>query len=386
VPGRDLARRTLLLYYRELAQPSFRGVVAPAMGAGLAFSVGAFACSACSPLVLRLRWCVGLPARDRWHREATPLTGGLALLIAFLLAIASAVVVGEGDRRLGYLALAGAAAFLLGLCDDARLIGPRAKFAGQILIACATVSVIRPTWLPAAAAAPVGVFVLVAAMNSFNFLDNMDGLAAGTAAVASGMLALTASIAGEPVLAIAACAVGGTAVGFLPLNYRKGRPAALFMGDSGAHLLGLLVGSCALLAGPRGAGGLSASVLAPLLILALPILDTSLVIVVRLAERRPIWRGGCDHLSHRLVFVGLGERQAVAALLLLATLCGAAGLAVVAIHDALVTGAAAGAVVALLVGIGSRLALVREPRPVSTLTERPKASWVKRVRRHAHAS
>jgi UDP-GlcNAc:undecaprenyl-phosphate/decaprenyl-phosphate GlcNAc-1-phosphate transferase len=374
------------LYHRELAQPSSRGVAALAMNAGLAFSVGAFACFVCSALALRIRWCVSLPARDRWHRSATPLTGGLALLIAFLLGISSAVVVGEGDRRLGYLAMAGAGAFLLGLGDDARLIGPRTKFAGQLLIACATVSVIRPTWLPAAAAVPVGVFVLVAAMNSFNFLDNMDGLAAGTAAVASGTLALTAWIAGESVVALAACAVAGTAVGFLPFNYRKGRPAALFMGDSGAHLLGLLVGSCALLAGPRGAGGVSASVLAPLLILALPILDTSLVIVVRLAERRPIWRGGRDHLSHRLVFVGLGERQAVAALLLLATLCGAAGLAVAAIHDALVTGAAAGAVVALLVGIGSRLAFVHEPRSVSTLAERPQAARVEPVTTHAHAS
>jgi UDP-GlcNAc:undecaprenyl-phosphate GlcNAc-1-phosphate transferase len=314
------------------------------------------------------------------------LIGGLALLVGFLAAIATGVATGEGDRRLGYLALAGTAAFLLGLCDDARRIGPRAKFGGQLLIACATASLIRPTWLPAAAALPVAIFVLVAAMNSFNFLDNIDGLAAGAAAIAGGTLALGASIDGDPVLPLAAIAVAGAAVGFLPLNYRRGRPAALFMGDSGAHLLGLLVGSCALLAGPRGAGGVSASVLAPLLILALPILDTSLVIVVRLAERRPIWRGGRDHLSHRLVYVGLGERQAVAALLLLATLCGAAGLAVVAIHDALVTGAAVGAVVALLVGIGSRLAFVHEPRPVSTHTERPQAARVEAARRHAHAS
>jgi UDP-GlcNAc:undecaprenyl-phosphate/decaprenyl-phosphate GlcNAc-1-phosphate transferase len=374
------------LYHRELAHPSSWVVAALAMSAGLAFSVGAFACFVCSALSLRVRWCMALPAGDRWHRRATPLTGGLALLFAFLLAIASAVVVGEGDRRLGYLALAGAAAFVLGFGDDARRIGPRTKFAGQLLIACATVSVIRPTWLPAAAAAPVGVFVLVAAMNSFNFLDNIDGLAAGTAAIASGTLALTAFIGGDPVLGLAACAVAGAAVGFLPLNFRRGQPAALFMGDSGAHLLGLLVGSCALLAGPRGAGGVSASVLAPLLILALPILDTSLVIVARLAERRPIWRGGRDHLSHRLVYVGLGERQAVAALLLLATLCGAAGLAVVAVHDALVTGAAVGAVVALVVGIGSRLAFVHEPRPVSTPTERPQTARTETVRRHAHAS
>jgi UDP-GlcNAc:undecaprenyl-phosphate GlcNAc-1-phosphate transferase len=310
----------------------------------------------------------------------------LALLVAFLLALVCAAAVGGADRRLGYLAAAAVAAFLLGLCDDARRIGPRTKFLGQILIAGATVSVIRPTWLPAIAAVPLGVFVLVAAMNSFNLLDNIDGLAAGTAAIASGTLALTAFLDDDPVLGFAACAVAGAAAGFLPLNYRKGRPAALFMGDSGALLLGLLVGSCALLAGPRGAGGVSASVFAPLLILALPILDTSLVILVRLAERRPIWRGGCDHLSHRLVYVGLGERQAVAALLLLAAMCGAAGLAVVAIDDPLVTGAAAGAVVALLVSIGSRLVLVHEPRVVPLQTDQPRADRLERVRSHAQAS
>jgi UDP-GlcNAc:undecaprenyl-phosphate GlcNAc-1-phosphate transferase len=355
------------------------------MTGGLAFSVGALACFVCSALSLRLRWCRALPAGDRWHRRETPLTGGVALLVACLLACASVVAAGSGDRRLGYLALGSAAAFLLGLCDDARLIGPRSKFAGQLLIACAMVAAIRPAWLPTAAAVPVGIFVLVAAMNSFNLLDNIDGLAAGTAAIAAGTLACTAFLDDDPVLGFAACAVAGAAAGFLPLNYRKGRPAALFMGDSGALLLGLLVGSCALLADPRGAGGVSASVFAPLLILALPILDTSLVILVRLAERRPIWRGGRDHLSHRLVYVGLGERQAVAALLLLAAVCGAAGLAVVALDDPLVTGAAAGAVVALLVGIGSRLAVVHEPRVVPLHADQPRAARLEQVRSHAHA-
>ena len=355
------------------------------MTEGLAFSVGAVAAFVCSSLSLRLRWCRALPAGDRWHRRDTPLTGGLALLVAFLLALGAVVLVSAGDRRFGYLAVGATAAFLLGLADDARTIGPRAKFVGQLLIACGMASVIRPTWLPLAAAIPLGVFVLVAAMNSFNFLDNIDGLAAGTAAIASGTLALTAFLDSERALGVTACAVAGAAAGFLPLNYRRGRPAALFMGDSGALLLGLLVGSCALLAGPRGVEGVSASVFAPLLILALPILDTSLVILVRLAERRPIWRGGCDHLSHRLVYVGFGERQAVAALLLLAAMCGAAGLTVVAVDDPLATAAAAGAVLALLVGIGSRLALVRLSPPVALPVERAQTAPAKPVRRHARA-
>ena len=334
---------------------------------------------------LRLPGPVARPVPDRWHCKSTPLTGGLALLIGFLLALGSAVLVGQVERRFGYLALAGTAAFVLGLCDDIRWIGPRAKFAGQLAIAAATASVIHPSWLPTAAAVPVAVIVLVAAMNSFNLLDNIDGLAAGTAAIAAGTLALTTLFVGGFALRLTACALAGACLGFLPLNYRR-RPAALFMGDSGALFLGLLVGATALLATPGGAGEVSATVVAPLLILALPILDTSLVILVRLAEGRPIWRGGRDHLSHRLVYVGFGEREAVAVLLTLAALCGGVAMLVVALDDALVTGAAVGAVVALLVGLGSRLALVSEEPRVAVLRARQEEGKLEPIRHHARAS
>jgi UDP-GlcNAc:undecaprenyl-phosphate GlcNAc-1-phosphate transferase len=146
----------------------------------------------------------------------------------------------------------------------------------------------------------------------------------------------------------------------------------------------LVVGASALLATPAGAGGASATVVAPLLILALPILDTSLVILVRLAEGRPIWRGGRDHLSHRLVYVGLGEREAVAVLLMLAAVCGGVAMLVVAVDDALVTGTAAGAVFALLVGFGSRLALVSEAR-VAVLRARQEEGKLEPIRQHAQA-
>jgi UDP-GlcNAc:undecaprenyl-phosphate/decaprenyl-phosphate GlcNAc-1-phosphate transferase len=331
---------------------------------------------------------IARPVPDRWHLKATPVTGGFALFAGFLVALGAVALAGQADRRLGYVVLGATCALLLGFADDERWIGPRTKFSGQLAIAAVAAIVIRPHWLPPAAAISLATFVLVAAMNSFNLLDNIDGLAAGTAAIAAGTLALMTFLVSEShVVRILACAVAGTCAGFLPLNYRRRRPAALFMGDSGALLLGLLVGACALLATPGGAGGVSVTVVAPLLILALPILDTSLVILVRLAEHRPVWRGGRDHLSHRLVYVGLGERQAVAALLLLAAACAGTALVVVAFDDPLVTGAAAGAVVALLVGLGSRLALVREPFPVSALlTTRQEAAQLEPLREHAHAN
>ena len=353
--------------------------------AALGLIAGAVASLVGSLALTRLPGPVSMPVADRWHCKSTPLVGGFGILGGFLLAL---VLAGGGsalDRPTRDVALAGIAAFLVGLADDNAVIGPGTKFAGQLAIAAGTAAVIRPSWLPAAAAVPVGTFVLMAAMNSFNLLDNIDGLAAGTAAIASGTLALTTLFVSQSgSVRVMACAVAGASVGFLPLNYRRG-PAAVFMGDSGALLLGLLVGACALLASPAGAGGASATVVAPLLILGLPILDTSLVILVRLVEGRPIWRGGRDHLSHRLVYVGLGERQAVAVLLLLAGACAGMALLVVAFSDPLVAGAAGGTVVALLVGVGARLALVREAPAVAVLPVRQEHPPLERIAEHAHA-
>src|SRR4029453_8945552 len=97
---------------------------------------------------------------------------------------------------------------------------------------------------------------------------------------------------------------------FLPFNYRPRRPAALFMGDSGSHMLGFALGGLAPLGRPGGAGGAAAAVAAPLLILALPVLDTGLVMLVRFSEGRAVWQGGRDHSSHRLAYTGRSERRA----------------------------------------------------------------------------
>jgi UDP-GlcNAc:undecaprenyl-phosphate GlcNAc-1-phosphate transferase len=327
------------------------GVVA-IVGAGVAFAAGV--------VVLRLPGPIAEPVSDRWHRKSTPVAGGFALLAGALVALATGQTLGQESSAIAYVGLGATAAFTLGLLDDQRLIGPRTKFAGQILIAIGIAAALHPRWLPAALAIPVGTFVLVAAMNSFNFLDNIDGLAAGTAAIALTAFALATLVSGDESLRLIACAGAAACVGFFPLNYRLGGPARIFMGDSGSHLLGLLVGSCALLAARSEVDGGAAAVLAPLLILALPIVDTALVVVVRLSERRPIWRGGTDHISHRLVYVGLTERQAVAALLGLEAACAGVGLVVMQEKDPLVTGAGLGIVFALLFALCSRLTLVTE--------------------------
>jgi UDP-GlcNAc:undecaprenyl-phosphate/decaprenyl-phosphate GlcNAc-1-phosphate transferase len=202
--------------------------------------------------------------------------------------------------------------------------------------------------------------VLVASMNSFNLLDNMDGLAAGTAAIGALGLALVAGLVPGSGSSVVAAALAGACLGFLPFNYRPRRPAALFMGDSGSHMLGFTLGGLALLASPGGAGGAAAAVAAPLLILALPALDTALVMLVRFSEGRPLWQGGRDHSSHRLVYNGLGERRAVAVLLGITVNCTATAIALVILQDLLLTSVVAGATFAALVAFASQLVVITE--------------------------
>ena len=225
-----------------------------------------------------------VPLPDRWHRTVTPVTGGIALFGAFALVLIPSFASGAVAARYLALVLGAGAAFALGLWDDVAHIDARTKFCSQLLIALfAAAAGLHPDWLPTWVGIPLACVVLVASMNSFNLLDNMDGLAAGTAAVAAIGLALVAGLVPDSGSSVVAAALAGACLGFLPFNYRPRRPASIFMGDSGSHMLGFALGGLAVLASPGGAGGAAAAVAAPLLILALPFLDTAFVMLVRFA-------------------------------------------------------------------------------------------------------
>jgi UDP-GlcNAc:undecaprenyl-phosphate GlcNAc-1-phosphate transferase len=320
-------------------------------------------CSAAilSATALRLPGPRAVPLPNRWHSTVTPVTGGIALFGAFILALQPAFLSDAVGPRYLPLVLGAAAAFVLGLLDDAAPLSARNKLAGQLTISLgAAIAGVRPDWLPMWAGIPAACLILLASMNSFNLLDNMDGLAAGIAAIAACGLALVAGLVPGSGSAVVAAALAGACLGFLPFNYRPRRPAALFMGDSGSHLLGFTLGGLALLASPGGAGGAAVAVAAPLLILALPVLDTALVMLVRFAEGRPLWQGGRDHSSHRLVYRGLGERRAVALLLGIAANCTLTAVALVIMQDLLLTAIAAAITLAGLVAFAARLAIVTE--------------------------
>ena len=148
--------------------------------------------------------------------------------------------------------------------------------------------------------------------NAFNLLDNMDGLAGSLAVVAATFFAIDAVyLHKESLLLVLSLSIGCAALGFLPFNFRPHKPAAVFMGDSGSQVLGFVLAALGLATSWKVAESTVATLLLPLLVLAVPILDTALVTAVRVVEGRSIAQGGRDHTSHRLVRGGLGEKSTV---------------------------------------------------------------------------
>src|SRR5205814_2572913 len=150
-------------------------------------------------------------------------------------------------------------------------------------------------------------------------------------------------------------------LGFLPYNLRLRRPAAVFMGDSGAQVLGFALASLGLASSWTVAGSTVATLLLPVIVLAVPILDTTLVTVVRLLEGRPVTRGGRDHTSHRLVYQGLSDKRAVVLLCVVSAALGLTSLAYNVLGDTRITLAGVLITFAFLPQFGSYLADVNRP-------------------------
>ncbi|MGZ3419202.1 MAG: hypothetical protein ACXVEE_15120 [Polyangiales bacterium] len=261
---------------------------------------------------------VARPRQDRWHQKPTALLGGVAIVIG----IAIGVIASDASRTHLALPVATLAMFALGLYDDRIQLRPRAKLLAQLGIACSYVVAVRPVIVGIVAIDMVlSVFALVFVCNSVNLLDHIDGLLAGAAAIGGYGLAHALLLAGMHAEAAFACAVAGAALGYLVFNIS---PASIFMGDGGSLSLGFALGALALSVVSHGST-LQLRV-APVAFLALPLLDTSLVIVARVAEGRAISQGGRDHSSHRLVSLGLDDRTATLALHLAGLVAAAAGI------------------------------------------------------------
>jgi len=274
----------------------------------ITFLASILATAATIRVAQRYGWLVH-PRADRWSRIAVAKFGGVSILLTFSLA----VVGFRGSRPLLTITFMTAAMGLVGLVDDIFQLRPIWKFAAQFAIAAVAVwsGIVYQLFHSASLNYAFTFLWILGVTNALNLLDNMDGLAAGVSVIAAGSLLLIGHSSGP--LAIGLLAMAGSLLGFLLFNFH---PAKIFMGDTGSLAIGFFLACCAV----SQAGHVSAMfsiVFVPGLVLFLPIFDMLLVSITRRLNGRAISAGAKDHTSHRLVMLGLSERNAVLTLYLL---------------------------------------------------------------------
>lgn len=255
--------------------------------------------------VARRAGFVAQPRAERWHTRPTALAGGVGIFSAFIV---PAVFVG-GPLKLPLL-LGSGAMFLLGFVDDVVHLKPYTKLIAQIVVATAATA-----WGPQLPWTPypllnqsLTVFWIIGITNAINLLDNMDGLAGGIACIAVIFQSAFFVLQNQYTEAALCAALAGAIGGFLVYNVK---PASIFMGDCGSLFLGYTLAEAALYQNYGRSRGLVAVIAIPILVLLIPIFDTTFVTMTRIVRGRPVSQGGRDHTSHRLVTLGLSEGRSV---------------------------------------------------------------------------
>jgi UDP-N-acetylmuramyl pentapeptide phosphotransferase/UDP-N-acetylglucosamine-1-phosphate transferase len=315
--------------------------------------VGAFAVSALITRMIRdialSKGIVDQPTTARWHRRPTPILGGVAMFATLLL---GSLLIPRGLMMGQELIIwISGLLFAIGLADDVFSIRPIGKLAVQI---GAGMLVLHYGWQFALTPwEPVNIlltlFWIVGITNAFNLLDNMDGLSGGIAFTVTLVICSLALLSHQPGVALLSGCIGGVLLGFLWFNFK---PASIFMGDSGSLVLGFLLAVLPLAVAPQLDMPHPLAWTLPVIILFVPIFDTTFVTCLRRLSGRSVAQGGKDHTSHLLVGLGISERSAV--LLLMAGNLTAGGIAVLLYLGYLeiaLFGLIAQSVVALLLGI-----------------------------------
>jgi UDP-GlcNAc:undecaprenyl-phosphate GlcNAc-1-phosphate transferase len=283
----------------------------------------------------RLLGVVDRPGARRVHLRPVPRLGGLALF--FGIFVPALAFLDSGKETRGIL-LGMAVATTIGAVDDFRGLRWWEKLGGQGIAAAipvwAGIWVDRFTFplfgvheLPSWVGMPASWLWIIAIMNMFNFLDGLDGLAAGVAAISGFTFSAIALSLGKPAPAVLAAIVFGASLGFLRHNFY---PARIFMGDSGALLLGFTLATVSIQGLLKTAAFVT--LLLPLLVLAIPILDTSFVVAKRLKYRRPVWAADRTHLHHRFINIGFSQRRTVLTMYVWCIALAGAALATKVVH------------------------------------------------------
>lgn len=266
---------------------------------------------------------VDKPNQRKIHLDHKPLMGGLAIVLSFTVSLLL-FSPSEYLVKLGAILLATTLLALTGLVDDRYNISVPARLtvmllaAGIVIAAGVHINLFRIPLIDY----PMTVIWIVGITNAVNFLDNMDGLAAGLSAIAAGFFLLIGLHGAMTLVTLLAAALLGSALGFLTYNFN---PASTFMGDMGALVLGFVLATLGILV-EFGMHTISVSWMIPVLILALPIFDINLVVFTRIAEGRSPGQAGKDHTSHRLMSVGFSQRWTLMLLYSSCLFFGAIGL------------------------------------------------------------
>ncbi len=289
----------------------------------------------------RARGLVDSPdGRRKLHAAPVPRIGGLAVFLSFALSLGAIVAAvpdalgGRGTAALGslHLVIASAAVMLVGLADDLRGVRPWAKLLVQAGAAVYLYvngyqiqSLSNPfgasTWELGPLALPVTLLWFVGMSNAFNLIDGLDGLAAGVGLFSTTTLFIAALINGRLEAALLATALAGALLGFLRYNFN---PASIFLGDSGSLFVGFALAAFALRSWMKSSAAIA--VAAPLLALALPILDATIAVTRRAISGKPLFDADGDHIHHRLVRMGFTPRRVVILLYAVAAAFGALSL------------------------------------------------------------
>ncbi len=321
-------------------------IIAGAIAAGLVSMALAWLAVPVTTRIAQRFGMIDLPDRHKAHARPTPLLGGCAIFAAILLPtmLAMAMVriwahdlagipawipaeiklhipgaAARAGQALGILACA-LVLHVIGIIDDRKNLGPWLKLAGQFIVSIVAVVFFDVRALTVAGTAiscTVTVLWLVAITNAFNFLDNMDGLSVGVAAICAAALLGAAAGIGQLFVTGWLCVILGALLGFLPYNYP---PARVFMGDAGALVIGFLLAATSCLTTyvhpSQSSGALAGThylygVFVPLVVLAVPLYDMVSVVTLRLRDRKSPMVGDRRHFSHRLVRRGMSVRTAV---------------------------------------------------------------------------
>ena len=260
---------------------------------------------------------VDVPSDERrMHQKATPLLGGIAIYLGVIVPILALVHLGPVTKA---IVVGGSLIAAVGLVDDYRDISPLVKFVGQLAaigvligfgvrIDHVTIPIVNLSFtLHPAVSIPLTVLWMATVINMVNFIDGLDGLAAGVCAISSLTFAVIALSLNRAPMGVTAAILAGAALGFLRFNFY---PASIFMGDAGSMLLGFVLGAISIQGVLKGAA--TVALIFPLLVLGVPFADLFLIVFRRWRKGVPFYSPGRDHVHHDLVLVaGFSERTSV---------------------------------------------------------------------------